>query len=78
MGFTPVRGLDLYRDPDPFRIPARSEFTSLADVSEFAVMLSAGFGEPLAYSTARREAACDIGAATSTSSTTTSASARAS
>lgn len=49
VGFTPVRGLDLYRDPDPFRIPARSEFTSLADVSEFAVMLSAGFGEPLAY-----------------------------
>jgi glycosyltransferase involved in cell wall biosynthesis len=50
VGFTPVRGLDLYRDPDPFRIPARREFTSLADVAEFAVMLSAGFGEPLAYS----------------------------
>ena len=50
VGFTAVRGLDLYRDPDPFRIPARSEFTSLADVSEFAVMMSAGFGEPLAYS----------------------------
>ena len=50
VGFTAVRGLDLYRDPDPFRIPARSEFTSLADVAEFAVMMSAGFGEPLAYS----------------------------
>ena len=50
VGFTAVRGLDLYRDPDPFRIPALSEFTSLADLSEFAVMLSAGFGEPLAYS----------------------------
>ena len=50
VGFTAVRGLDLYRDPDPFRIPARSEFTSVADVAEFAVMLSAGFGEPLAYS----------------------------
>jgi len=50
VGFTPVRGLDLYRDPDPFRIPARSEFTSLADLTEFGVMLSAGFGEPLAYS----------------------------
>ncbi|HTT59687.1 MAG TPA: glycosyltransferase family 4 protein [Acidimicrobiales bacterium] len=50
VGFTPVRGLDLYRDPDPFRTPALSEFTSLADVAEFAVMLSAGFGEPLAYS----------------------------
>jgi len=50
VGFTPVRGLDLYRDPDPFRIPARTEFTSLADLVEFGVMLSAGFGEPLAYS----------------------------
>jgi glycosyltransferase involved in cell wall biosynthesis len=50
VGFSAVRGLDLYRDPDPFRIPARSEFTSLADLAEFGVMLSAGFGEPLAYS----------------------------
>ncbi len=50
VGFTAVRGLDLYRDPDPFRIPARSEFTSLADVAEFAVMMGGGFGEPLAYS----------------------------
>jgi glycosyltransferase involved in cell wall biosynthesis len=50
VGFTPIRGLDLYRDPDPFRIPARSEFTSWADVSEFAIMLSSGFGEPYAYS----------------------------
>jgi glycosyltransferase involved in cell wall biosynthesis len=50
VGFTPVRSLDLYRDPDPFRMPAPSEFTSMADVAEFAVMLTAGFGEPLAYS----------------------------
>jgi glycosyltransferase involved in cell wall biosynthesis len=50
VGFTPIRGLDLYRDPDPFRIPARSEFTSFADVSEFAIMLGSGFGEPFAYS----------------------------
>ena len=50
VGFSAVRGLDLYRDPDPFRIPARREFTSLADLVEFAVMLSAGFGEPLAFS----------------------------
>lgn len=49
VGFTPVRGLDLYREPDPFRIPALSEFTSLADVVEFAVMMTAGFGEPRAY-----------------------------
>jgi glycosyltransferase involved in cell wall biosynthesis len=50
VGFTAVRGLDLYRDPDPFRIPARREFTSWADVVEFAVMLTGGFGEPLAFS----------------------------
>jgi glycosyltransferase involved in cell wall biosynthesis len=50
VGFTPVRGLDLYRDPDPFRIPARFEFTSLADVAEYAVTLTGGFGEPRAFS----------------------------
>ncbi len=50
VGFTPVRGLDLYREPDPFRIPARREFTSFADVQEFATMLAGGFGEPLAFS----------------------------
>jgi glycosyltransferase involved in cell wall biosynthesis len=50
VGFTPVPGLDLYRNPDPFRMPAPSEFNSLADVAEFAVMMSSGFGEPLAYS----------------------------
>jgi glycosyltransferase involved in cell wall biosynthesis len=50
VGFTPVRGLDLYRDPDPFRVPAISEFTSWADVAEFAIMMCAGFGEPYAYS----------------------------
>jgi glycosyltransferase involved in cell wall biosynthesis len=50
VGFTPVPGLDLYRSPDPFRMPTPSEFTSLADVAEFGVMMSSGFGEPLAYS----------------------------
>jgi glycosyltransferase involved in cell wall biosynthesis len=50
VGFTPVPGLDLYRDPDPFRMPSPREFHSFADLTEFAVMMSAGFGEPLAYS----------------------------
>jgi glycosyltransferase involved in cell wall biosynthesis len=50
VGFTPVPGLDLYRDPDPFRIPHLREFHSLEDWIEFAVMCSAGFGEPLAFS----------------------------
>ena len=49
VGFTPVAGLDLYRDPDPFRWPARREFHSLADVGEFVIMLSGGFGEPWAF-----------------------------
>jgi glycosyltransferase involved in cell wall biosynthesis len=50
VGFTPVPGLDLYRSPDPFRMPGPSEFRSLADLAEFGVMMSSGFGEPLAYS----------------------------
>src|SRR5487761_2280181 len=49
VGFTPVPGLDLYRDPDPFRIPARREFHSLADLGEFLIMLTGGFGEPWAF-----------------------------
>ena len=55
VGFTPIRGLDLYRQPDPFRIPHRSEFTSREDWTEFAIMCSAGFGEPLAYSLRARQ-----------------------
>ena len=49
VGFTPVPGLDLYRDPDPFRVPHPREFHSLPDLIEFAVMCGAGFGEPQAY-----------------------------
>jgi glycosyltransferase involved in cell wall biosynthesis len=50
VGFTPVPGLDLYRDPDPFRVPHPREFKSREDWLEFGVMCTAGFGEPLAYS----------------------------
>jgi glycosyltransferase involved in cell wall biosynthesis len=50
VGFTPVPGLDLYRDPDPFRVPHPREFKSREDWVEFAIMCSAGFGEPLAFS----------------------------
>jgi len=50
VGFTPVPGLDLYRDPDPFRVPHPREFSDLSDLAEFAIMCSAGFGEPLAFS----------------------------
>ena len=50
VGFTPVPSLDLYRDPDPFRVPHPREFHNTADLTEFAIMCSAGFGEPLAFS----------------------------
>jgi glycosyltransferase involved in cell wall biosynthesis len=50
VGFTPVPSLDLYRDPDPFRVPHPREFTSAEDALEFGVMCTAGFGEPWAYS----------------------------
>ncbi|MEI6701087.1 MAG: glycosyltransferase family 4 protein [Actinomycetota bacterium] len=50
VGFTPVPGLDLYRDPDPFRVPHAREFKTKHDVAEFAIMCAAGFGEPYAYS----------------------------
>ena len=50
VGFTPVPGLDLYRDPDPFRVPHPREFHSSIDALEFAVMCTAGFPEPRTFS----------------------------
>jgi glycosyltransferase involved in cell wall biosynthesis len=55
VGFTPVPGLDLYRDPDPFRVPHLREFTSREDWLEFGIMCGAGFGEPLAFSRRARD-----------------------
>ncbi len=49
-GFTPVPGLDLYRDPDPFRVPHPREFKDRDDLLEFAVMCTAGFPEPRTFS----------------------------
>jgi glycosyltransferase involved in cell wall biosynthesis len=54
VGFTPVPSLDLYRDPDPFRVPRLREFinsypTSVAAL-EFGVMCTAGFPEPWTFS----------------------------
>jgi glycosyltransferase involved in cell wall biosynthesis len=59
VGFTPVPGLDLYRDPDPFRVPHPREFNDRADWVEFGIMCSAGFGEPLAYSRRARALLAD-------------------
>lgn len=45
----PVPSLDLYRDPDPFRVPHPREFRSLVDVQEFALMCTAAFPEPRTF-----------------------------
>lgn len=50
VGFTPVPGLDLYRDPDPFRVPHPREFHSAVDLYEFAIMCVAGFPEARTFS----------------------------
>ena len=50
VGFTAVPSLDLYRQPDPFRIPHPREFKSRIDALEFALMCTAGFPEPLTFS----------------------------
>jgi glycosyltransferase involved in cell wall biosynthesis len=48
---TKVPSLDLYREPDPFRVPKLREFRDLVDVEEFATMCVAGFPEPKTFST---------------------------
>ncbi len=54
VGFTPVPSLDLYREPDPFRIPMprefRNSFTAAIAALEFGVMCTAGFPEPWTFS----------------------------
>jgi glycosyltransferase involved in cell wall biosynthesis len=51
-----VPSLDLYRQPDPFRVPKPREFTSLVDALEFGLMCTAGFPEPLTFSLRARKA----------------------
>jgi glycosyltransferase involved in cell wall biosynthesis len=50
-----VPSLDLYRQPDPFRIPRLREFRSWVDALEFGLMCTAGFPEPLTYSLRARK-----------------------
>jgi glycosyltransferase involved in cell wall biosynthesis len=47
---TKVPSLDLFREPDPFRTPHWREFRSSVHVLEYAVMATAAFPEPLAFS----------------------------
>ncbi|MEN4473187.1 glycosyltransferase family 4 protein [Mycolicibacterium cosmeticum] len=46
---TQVPSLDLYREPDPFRVPHPSEIRDHIDVLELATMWSAGFPEPRTF-----------------------------
>ncbi len=48
--FTEVPSLDLYREPDPFRVPRLGEFRDLVDVSEFLGMCTGEFPEPRTFS----------------------------
>ena len=47
---TKLPSLDLYRMPDPFRIPRLSEFKDRFDVLEYLVTSAATFAEPLTFS----------------------------
>jgi glycosyltransferase involved in cell wall biosynthesis len=44
-----VPSLDLYREPDPFRVPRRGEYRDWVDVLEVATMMTAGFPEPMTF-----------------------------
>ncbi|MFI2708207.1 glycosyltransferase, partial [Nocardioides sp. CER28] len=47
---TKVPSLDLYREPDPFRVPRLSEYRDRVDVEEFLTMCTGGFPEPRTFS----------------------------
>ena len=47
---TRVPSLDLYREPDPFRVPRLREFRDLVDVGEFLTMCLGRFPEPRTFS----------------------------
>lgn len=46
---TKVPSLDLYREPDPFRVPRPSEIRDSVDLLELATMWTAGFPEPRTF-----------------------------
>jgi glycosyltransferase involved in cell wall biosynthesis len=51
VALTKVPSLDLYREPDPFRMVWPWEFRDLVDAQEFAIMCTAGFPEPRTFGT---------------------------
>lgn len=48
--FTEVPSLDLYREPDPFRVPWPNEIRTRFDLLELLTMWTAGFPEPRTFS----------------------------
>lgn len=56
VGFTPVPGLDLYRQPDPFRFPAPWELRHWPDWVEALGVLTGSFPEPRAFAMRVRRA----------------------
>ncbi len=48
--FTEVPSLDLYREPDPFRVPHPREIRNSIDLLELTTMWTAGFPEPRTFS----------------------------
>ncbi len=74
---TKVPSLDLYREPDPFRVPKLREFRDRVDVEEFLDHVHRRLPRAEDLQHPGRPAAGGPGAATSTSSTTTRSSATA-
>lgn len=44
-----IKSLDLYRQPDPFRVPKLEEFESVFDLIEFGLMSTGAFPEPRVF-----------------------------
>ncbi len=55
VGFVPVPSLDLYREPDPFRVPRFAELKTSVDLLEFGIMCTAGFPEPRTFTLRARK-----------------------
>lgn len=51
-----VPSLDLYREPDPFRVPRRAELRTWEDLLEVGTMMTGGFPEPRTFSLRARRA----------------------
>ena len=61
MALTKVPSLDLYREPDPFRVPKLKEFRDRIDVEEFLTMCTAGLPRAQDVQHPRRAAAAGAG-----------------